>query len=355
MGFDIVSLCKRDVIGTRRGRHLRWPCGPAPEVEAAQTGHARPSIATAKSHASGGDLTNVMENGCRAPRFRPGHALSRNKECCMFADQPGAACAVAPEFPAEVIQFRRRGESPGDLQAACFHCRQRPTCLPATVADRALHELDGGVLGHKRIHAGQSVYREGDRFQNLYAVRSGTIKLAVALADGREHVGRIALPGDLIGMDGISEGTCAATATALEDSDVCSISFTTLHALAAHHAEWQVALCRVMAAEIAREQRHLVMLGAGTTEARVADFLVELADRLEQRGYSGSEFHLRESRAEIGSYLGLTLETVSRTLSSFQQSGWIVVRKRHIRIVAMEPLRRLAGRAALTREVRRAA
>lgn len=272
----------------------------------------------------------------------------------MFADPPGAPCADTPRFAAEVIPLRPRMEGACEsLQAACFNCSQRSACLPGPVGDRALHDLDGAVLGHRRLRGGQSLYRQGDRFHSLHAVRSGTFKLAVALGDGREHVNRMALQGDLLGLDGIASGICAATATALEDSEVCSISLASLHELAARRPEWHSALCRVMAEEIAREQRHLVVLGCGGTEARVAEFLLEVSERLAQRGYSGSEFHLRLSRAEIGSYLGLTLETVSRTLSSFQQSGWIVVRKRHIRIAAMEPLRQLAGRAALP-QVRRA-
>jgi len=272
-----------------------------------------------------------------------------------MAPSDTAARSVGRKSPAEVIQFQRRpAPTPAPPTAACFNCRQRWTCLPAVVSDLALHDLDGAVLGHRRLRAGQSLYREGDRLQNVYSVRAGTFKLASALGDGREHVGRIALQGDVMGLDGLATGLYAVTATALEDGEACSISVATLHELASRRPEWHAALCRVMAEEIAREQRHLVVLGAGGTEARVADFLLDVSGRLRERGYSGSEFHLRLSRAEIGSYLGLTLETVSRTLSAFQQGGSIAVCKRHIRIVSREALQRAAGGAVIVPEVRRA-
>jgi CRP/FNR family transcriptional regulator len=264
----------------------------------------------------------------------------------MFhASQPQAPHADSSfEGMGEVIEFRKRAEvRAAPLQAACFTCRARSTCLPRDVGEPALHDLDGAVLDQRRVGRGHALYREGERFQDLYAVRTGTFKLSVTLGDGREHVSRIAMQGDLLGLDGIARGTCGATAVALEDSEVCRVSFSTLHDLASRRSAWQQSLCRVMAEEISRELQHLVVLGSAGTESRVASFLLELSDRFRQRGYSGSEFHLRLSRAEIGSYLGLTLETISRTLSAFQQHGWIEVHKRHIRLLAMDALGEAAG------------
>lgn len=259
-----------------------------------------------------------------------------------------SACAVHAAEPrprADVIPLRRRAEKDRvPAKAPCFSCPLRHLCFPSAASDLALHDLDGGLIVQRRVRRGQTLYREGDPFQQLYAVRFGTFKLASTVADGRHQVSRIAVGGDLLGLDGIAEGVCTGTATALEDSQVCCLPFATLRDLALRRAQWQESLCRVMADEVAREHRHILVLGSYRTEARVAAFLLEVSDRLHLRGYSGSEFHLRLSRAEIGSYLGLTLETISRTLSAFQQNGWIHVRHRHIRILAREKLEKVARR-----------
>ena len=264
-----------------------------------------------------------------------------------------SACAVRPAEPrptAEVLPLRRRADKDAvPAKAPCFSCPLRHLCLPAAVGDLALHDLDGGLIVQRRVRRGHVLYREGDRFQQLYAVRFGTFKLAAAVEPGRNQVSRIAVPGDLLGLDGIARGVCTGTATALEDSQVCSLSFATLRDLALRRAQWQESLCRVMAEEVVREHRHILVLGSYRTDARLAAFLLEVSDRLYQRGYSRSEFHLRLSRAEIGSYLGLTLETISRTLSAFQKNGWIHVRHRHVRILSREKLERVARRRRAAR------
>jgi CRP/FNR family transcriptional regulator len=249
------------------------------------------------------------------------------------------------------IQFREHAPSEAPMpRAPCFDCHVRRLCLPAAVGDQALHDLDGAMLGRRRVRRGQALYRQGDRVQHLYAVRRGSFKLSAAVGDGRDQVLRIALPGDMLGLTGMAAGACTATAIALEDSDVCSVPEATLRRLAAGHPEWQASLMGIMAAEIARQQRHMLVLGSYDTEARVVFFLLEFSGRLQERGYSGAEFHLRLTRAEIGSYLGLTLETISRTFSAFQQRGWMRVRKRHITIVDPARLKLVA----LTQHIRRA-
>ncbi|TFZ04983.1 helix-turn-helix domain-containing protein [Ramlibacter rhizophilus] len=218
-----------------------------------------------------------------------------------------------------------------------------PMEAPAGVSPMpALCELpelrDKGSASPRRLKRGQTLYYQGDRLPSLYQVRYGSFKAALILSDGFEQVERIALAGDLLGLEAMAGQPCTSTAVALEDSEVCVLPTATLHELAASHVEWQDTLCQAMGQEMLRQQAHLVMLANASTEGRVAAFLVEQASLLRARGYSGREFHLRMSRAEIGSYLGLTLETISRTLSSFQKRRWIRVRQRHLWIDAPDAL-----------------
>ncbi|MBC7470876.1 MAG: helix-turn-helix domain-containing protein, partial [Ramlibacter sp.] len=194
------------------------------------------------------------------------------------------------------------------------------------------------VFARRRIKAGQSLYRAGDRFHSIYAVRSGTLKTSLQMADGREQVSGFYLGGELMGLDGFADGKHASSASALEDAEVCAIPFAHLARLSAANAGMQHALNRLMSREIVREHSLMLLLGSMNAEERLAAFLLNLSQRLKARGYSASEFHLRMSRADIGSYLGMKLETVSRTFSAFQLHGVLEVDKRHIRILDIDRL-----------------
>ena len=135
-------------------------------------------------------------------------------------------------------------------------------------------------------------------------------------------------------------------ATALEDAEVCAIPYTHLVEIAAGNSSLQQVMSRMMSREILREHSLMMLLGSMNAEERLAAFLLNLSHRLKVRGYSASEFHLRMSRAEIGSYLGMTLETVSRTFSAFQQLRLLEVDKRHIRLVDLEGLRQAYSKYA---------
>jgi CRP/FNR family transcriptional regulator len=241
-----------------------------------------------------------------------------------------------------IIPFRTRGEGGEprpplrrlELDAADDPLR----CgLPA----RASGLLDGAAFVQRRLRTGQAAYVEGDALQSLFAVLRGSFKSSLLLRDGRDQVTGFAMAGDLLGMDGIAGGAHALTATALEDSDVWVLPFSGVQALSAQGPQWQEAMCRTLAQEVVREYRHMQVLGSTNTETRLAYFLLEMSDAMQARGYSATEFHLRMSRAEIGSYLGVALETVSRTLSAFQQLGIVEVHKRHIAIHSLEALRAL--------------
>ena len=148
------------------------------------------------------------------------------------------------------------------------------------------------------------------------------------------------MAGELMGLDGVAHGTHASCATALEDCEVCAIQYTHLSELAAQGGNFQGVMARLMSREIVREHSLMMLLGSMNAEERLAAFLLNLSQRLKARGWSASEFHLRMSRAEIGSYLGMKLETVSRTFSAFQQQRLLEVDKKHVRITDLDRLGR---------------
>ncbi|TFZ01595.1 helix-turn-helix domain-containing protein [Ramlibacter rhizophilus] len=226
------------------------------------------------------------------------------------------------------------------LRTLCSNCHLRDICLPCGMAHPDLARLDGLHFGRRKVKAGEELYRGGDRFAFIYAVRTGTFKSSLMLADGREQVSGFHMAGELMGLDGVANGRHASAATALEDAEVCAIPYGHLSELASGSAEMQMVMARLMSREIVREHSLMMLLGSMSAEERLAAFLVNLSQRMKARGYSPSEFHLRMSRAEIGSYLGMKLETVSRTFSSFQQRGMLEVDKRHIRIVDLDSLTR---------------
>ncbi|MEJ7929012.1 helix-turn-helix domain-containing protein [Ramlibacter sp. AN1015] len=226
------------------------------------------------------------------------------------------------------------------LKTLCSNCHLRDICLPCGMAHPDVARLDGLQFGRRKLKAGDELYRGGDRFQFIYAVRTGTFKSNLMLADGREQVSGFHMAGELMGLDGVANGRHASAAVALEDAEVCAIPYVHLNELTSGSADMQMVMARLMSREIVREHSLMMLLGSMNAEERVAAFLINLSQRMKARGYSPSEFHLRMSRAEIGSYLGMKLETVSRTFSAFQQQRLLEVDKRHIRIVDLEGLQR---------------
>jgi len=227
------------------------------------------------------------------------------------------------------------------LKTLCSSCHLSDLCLPCGMAKPDVERLDSLMFGRRRVLAGQTLYREGDKFQFIYAVRAGTLKSSLMLADGREQVSGFHIAGELVGLDGAAQGHHASATMALEDTDICAIPYSHLTDLAANASgSMQHVITRLMSREILREHSLMMLLGTMNAEERLAAFLVNLSQRYAARGYSDREFHLRMSRAEIGSYLGMKLETVSRTFSGFQQQRLMDVDKRHVRIIDMDGLKR---------------
>jgi CRP/FNR family transcriptional regulator len=222
---------------------------------------------------------------------------------------------------------------PAPQRALCSTCHLREFCLPGGLPEQDVADLDRLPFSRVRARLGDSVYDAGEGFQRLYAVRSGTFKSCLTLADGRQQVTGFHMPGELLGLDGVATGRHASTAVALEDGELCGIPYARLSELSSRSPHLQGAISRLMSREIVREHSLMLMLGSMNAEERLAAFLLNLSSRLKARGFSASEFHLRMSRAEIGSYLGMKLETVSRTFSALVEQGLLAVDKKHIRIV----------------------
>ena len=193
-----------------------------------------------------------------------------------------------------------------------------------------------------RLHKGETLFRAGEKFTSLYAVRSGSCKTVLPGEDGHEQVAGYHMAGDVLGTDGIGAESHDCEAIALEDTEVCVLPFGRCEELARRSAPFQRRLYRLLSQEITRERRVTLILGTMRADQRLATFLLDLAQRYQERGYSSVEFVLRMTREEIGSYLGLKLETVSRLFSRFHEEGLIQV---HGRVV------KLLDRVALTRVV----
>jgi len=196
----------------------------------------------------------------------------------------------------------------------------------------------GPPLTLKRVKRTANLYLAGSSFESLYAVRSGFFKSTVALEDGRDQVTGFHMAGEILGMDGIDTDLHTADATALEDSEVGIIPRARIDG-----PVLQLWLLKAMGHELARDQGVMLLLGSMRSTERLATFLLNLSQRLVARGFCPREFHLRMTREEIGSYLGLSLETVSRIFTRFQLEGLISVAQKHIRIDDIEGLRAVAG------------
>lgn len=242
-----------------------------------------------------------------------------------------------------VPQIRLKADTPLPAASAmvlCTTCHHREPCASCRIDVDDVRQLEALRFSQRKIKTGQTLFQEGDYFQFLYVVRSGTFKSRLSLTDGREHINGFCMAGEILGLDGVAYGTHASSAMALEDADVCVTSYAHLTELAASNASILQMLARMMSREILRQQRLNILLGSMNAEERLAAFLLNVSRRLSMRGYSAVEFHLRMSRAEIGSYLGMTLETVSRTFSAFQQLHLLEVDKRHIRLLNIDGLTR---------------
>ncbi|WP_239483067.1 fumarate/nitrate reduction transcriptional regulator Fnr [Paraburkholderia sp. C35] len=227
------------------------------------------------------------------------------------------------------------------LTPRCSQCAISTLCNPADLSSEELAQVDTLVQEVRTVQRGASLYRANDAFNNVYILRSGSFKTIVMHREGREQVTGFQIAGEMLGLDGIVGGQHLCGAVALERSTVCVIPFEPLEDLCRQIKPMQRHLHKVMSREIVRESNMIMLLGTMRAEQRVANFLLNLADRYGTRGYSATEFNMRMTRSEIGSYLGITLETASRMFSKLQQEKLVHARGKQIRILDSGALARL--------------
>jgi len=238
--------------------------------------------------------------------------------------------------PAPVIRLE-------PFKVACSSCNLRELCLPVGMSTDQLERLDDMVATRRSVPRGEMLFRVGDVFQSLYAVRTGFFKTCVSSEDGRDQVTGFQMAGELLGLDGIGTERHSCDAVALEDSQVCVIPFDELENLSREFSDLQRQLHKIMSREIVRDHGVMLLLGSMRAEERLAAFLLNLTQRLQSRGFSPHSLILRMTREEIGSYLGLKLETVSRTFSKFQDDGVLEVKQRHIHVLDPAALQKVVN------------
>lgn len=215
--------------------------------------------------------------------------------------------------------------------------------MPVGLNADELKRVDELVSARRSVPRGGTLFHHSEKFTALYAIRSGFFKTCVSTEDGREQVTGFQMAGEIMGLDGIVNNQHSCNAIALEDAEVCVMPFDRIEELSREVSALQRHVHKIMSREIVRENSVMLLLGSMRAEERLATFLLNLVRRLQARGFSKSEVFLRMTREEIGSYLGMKLETVSRTFSKFSSSGMIEVNQRHIHIKNPQALMRMVS------------
>jgi CRP/FNR family transcriptional regulator len=229
------------------------------------------------------------------------------------------------------------------IKVACSNCNLRELCMPVGLSETELKRVDELVAHRRSIKRGNALFHNGEPFSALYAVRTGFFKTSLTTEDGRDQVTGFQMAGEIIGLDGIVNDQHTCDAIALEDAEVCVMPFERIEEISREVGALQKHVHRIMSREIVREHGVMLLLGSMRAEERLAAFLLNLVQRLQARGFSKSELILRMTREEIGSYLGMKLETVSRTFSKFADEGIIEVKQRLIHIRDAGALKRLVN------------
>lgn len=237
--------------------------------------------------------------------------------------------------------------TPSPATTSCAECKLQAHCLPAGLDAGERDRIDSLMSRRIRIQRGEALYGNGDTFVSLYTVRTGFFKTSVCCDSGREQVTGFQMAGEILGLDGILTGQHQSDAVALEDAEVCAMRFDRLELLSREIPAMQHHLHQLMSREIVRDHGMMLLLGGMRAEERLASFLLNLAGRLQSRGFSANEFVLRMTREEIGSYLGLKLETISRAFSRLAALGIIEVQQKHIRILDLRQLEHVEQEEAL--------
>jgi CRP/FNR family transcriptional regulator len=229
--------------------------------------------------------------------------------------------------------------TPQTIKVACSNCNMRELCMPMGLSNDDLDRIDDLVTTRRKVKRGDVLFHSGEKFTNLFAIRTGFFKTCITSEDGRAQVTGFQMAGEIVGLDGIVNDTHTCDAVALEDAEVCVMPFDRIEEISREVNSLQRHVHKIMSREIVREHGVILLLGSMRAEERLAAFLLNLVQRLHARGFSQSELILRMSREEIGSYLGMKIETVSRTFSKFVEENIVEVKQRHVRIINTDALK----------------
>jgi CRP/FNR family transcriptional regulator len=238
------------------------------------------------------------------------------------------------------------------LKVTCQDCTLTELCLPRGLDASEIEALDKIVKRRRPLRRGDYLFRAGDSFYSLYAVKAGSVKTFAPTDDGGEQILGFHLPGELVGLDAMQSDLHTCSAMALETTSVCELPFVNLEELSREVPGLQHQLFKLVGKEISNEHGMLLMLGNRSAEERLATFLLSLSSRLHERGFSAQEFNLSMSRHDIANYLGLAVETVSRLFTRFQEEGLLEVERRHITICDLDRLRSMVTANAAAGHVR---
>ena len=246
-----------------------------------------------------------------------------------------------PRVPSLAVQRSRSGlAAEADPGAGCGPAAEdEEGCVPCRLARETHSPEQGPEALTRRVASGAALFRQGDRLQCLYAVRRGTFMLAMTTPAGREQVTAFRMQGELLGLDALSDDRHATSAIALQDAEVFPVALDALHELLAGDAALATGFRRLLGREMLRDQRRLLLLGTLGAEERVAAFLLNLSARSAESGGDATAVALPMTRSDIGNYLGLRLETVSRILHRFEKRGWLHLHRGGVTALRIDALK----------------
>ncbi|MGB0693133.1 MAG: fumarate/nitrate reduction transcriptional regulator Fnr [Pseudomonadales bacterium] len=229
-----------------------------------------------------------------------------------------------------------------EFTISCQQCGLNDLCLPHTLTNEEIEKVDSIIKRRKPLKRGDYLYNTGDEFSSIYAVRSGSIKAFTIDTEGEEQVVGFYLPGELLGLDAIDSKVHLSTAKSMETTSVCEIPFDSIEDLSATIRNLQVHMYRLLSREIRVDQELQMLLAKKSAEERISAFLMNLSLRYQQRRLSSTHFRLPMARSDIGNYLGLAVETVSRTLTRLQTTGVLMVEGKEVEILDLNALCNIA-------------
>jgi len=231
---------------------------------------------------------------------------------------------------------------PHNKHVTCGNCRLNTICMPVSLHVDDIDRLNNIIQRGKALSKGEYLFRANDPFNAVYAVRSGAIKSMLLSENGDEQITGFYLPGEILGMDGLATNVHSNSVIALETSSVCEIPFQQLEELSVQLPSLQRHFLQLMSREISQEQKMITLLNKNKAESRIASLLLSISARNSSRNLSATSFILPMSRSDLGNFLGLTIETVSRTFASLQQKQLLQVNKKEIIICDITALQKLA-------------